>query len=181
MKPTDNSNPKYSDASYYIINNKIVSHWNRIIIHKGLGSNRGLSPVIATVVLAGVVLAIGGALWSYSIGAATVTADNYVNDTLDMLYEMQERFDVEHAYYDSVTDELKIWIFNYGEVDIIIDVYASLNSSISESYLGSNITAGYTAEIDIDFSGDPIPSQEQIAIKVYSRRQNIAYYTYYVQ
>lgn len=145
-----------------------------------VNNSKGVSPVIATVVLAGIVLAIGSALWSYSIGAATVTADNYVNDTMDMLFEMQERFDVEHAYYDSSTDELKIWIYNYGEVDVIIDVYASLNSSISESYLNSNITAGYTAEINIDFSGDPIPSQEQVAIKVYSRRQNIAYYTYYV-
>ena len=181
MKSHNNSNPELSGASYYVINNKIVSRWNRIVTREDLGSNRGLSPVIATVVLAGVVLSIGGALWSYSLGAATVTADNYINDTFDMLHEMQERFDVEHAHYDSSTDELKIWIFNYGEVDITIDVYASLNSSISKTSLGSSISASNTTRIDIDFSSNPIPSQEQVAIKVYSRRQNIAYYTYYVQ
>jgi len=141
----------------------------------------GLSPVIATVVLAGVVLTIGGAIWSYSIGAATVTADNYVNDTMDMLFEMQERFDVEHVNYDSSSDELQIWVYNYGEVDVIVDIYASLNSTISTSSLNSIIGAGNTTRVDIDFSTDPIPSQEQVAIKVYSRRQNIAYYTYYVQ
>jgi len=146
-----------------------------------LKARNGLSPVIATVVLAGVVLTIGGAIWSYSIGAATVTADNYVNDTMDMLCEMQERFDVEHVYYNSDTDALKIWIFNYGEVDITIDVYASLNSQINESIYNSIISAGYTTCVDLDFSGKSIPSREQVAIKVYSRRQNIAYYTYYVQ
>ena len=181
MNPHNNSKPKLSGASCYLINNKIVSLWNRIVSNGEREIRRGLSPVIATVVLAGVVLAIGGALWSYSIGAATVTADNYVNDTLDMLYEMQERFDVEHAHYDSATDELQIWIFNYGEVDVILDVYASLNSSISNNSLGLSISAGNTTRVDIGFSGNPIPSQEQVAIKVYSRRQNIAYYTYYVQ
>ena len=156
------------------------SLYNRIDNNEEGKRSKGVSPVIATVVLAGIVLAIGGALWSYSIGAASVTADNYVNDTLDMLYEMQERFDVEHAYFDSSTKELEIWIYNYGEIDMVVDVYASLNSSISEEFLNSNITAGYTAKVDIDFSNYTIPSQEQFAIKVYSRRQNVAYYTYYV-
>ena len=144
-------------------------------------SRKALSPVIATVIMAGVVLTIGGAIWSYSLGAASITADIYVNDTLDMLYEMQERFDVEHAVYNFDNDTLRLWIYNYGEVDVIIDVYITINGEDSESTTNHQIIAGECKKIQIDFSLDPITTQETVAIKIYSRRQNVAYYTYYAQ
>jgi len=141
---------------------------------------KALSPVIATVILAGVVLTIGGAIWSYSLGAASVTADNYVNDTLDMLYEMQERFDVEHAAYNFDNDTLRLWIYNYGEVDIMVDIYTTINGDDGNSSFNQQISSGECKKILIFFK-DPITPQETIAIKIYSRRQNVAYYTYYAQ
>jgi len=78
----------------------------------------GVAPVISSLIITAAVLSIGSMIWSFSLGAATVTADIYVNDTLDMLNEMKERFNVENAYYDTTVDELRIWVFNYGEVDI---------------------------------------------------------------
>lgn len=142
---------------------------------------RGLSPVIATVILAGVVLTIGGAVWSYSIGAATVTANSYVNDTLSMLHEMQERFDVEHAVYNFENDTLRLWIYNYGEVDVTVDVYTTIDGEDSESSKDHEIIAGECKKVQLDFSAAPIAAQETVAIKIYSRRQNVAYYTYYAQ
>lgn len=142
---------------------------------------RALSPVIATVILAGVVLTIGGAIWSYSLGAATVTADAYVSDTMALLYEMQERFDVEHITYDSTADVLKVWVYNYGEVNVTVDVYVTLNSTVVESTENILIEAYNTTLVEVDFSASPLQSQDQVAVKVYSRRQNIAYQTYYVQ
>jgi len=139
-----------------------------------------LSPVIATVILAGVVLTIGGAIWSYSLGAATVTADAYVSDTLGLLYELQERFDVEHVFYDSTVNVLNVWVYNYGEVNVTVDVYVTLNSTVVESTKNHLIDARTSTQVDIDFSLNPLLSQDQVAIKVYSRRQNIAYQKYYV-
>jgi hypothetical protein len=142
---------------------------------------RALSPVIATVILAGVVLTIGGAIWSYSLGAATVTAEAYVSDTMALLYEMQERFDVEHITYDSTADVLKVWVYNYGEVNVTVDVYVTLNSTVVESTENILIEAYNTTLVEVDFSASPLQSQDQVAVKVYSRRQNIAYQKYYVQ
>jgi hypothetical protein len=138
-----------------------------------------LSPVIATVILAGVVLTIGGALWSYSLGAAAVTADVYVSDTLKLLYEMQERFTVENVFYNETDDVLNVWVYNYGEVNVTVDVYANSTSAfeLSDNHL---IEAHNTSLVEFDFSSSPLPSHEQIAIKVYSRRQNVAYKRYYV-
>ena len=141
----------------------------------------GISPVISSLILSAAVLSIGGLIWSFSLGASTTTADIYVNDTLDMLNEMKERFDVENVSYDTTVDELRIWVYNYGEVDINVDIYASLNSTISRLSQSNFIVAGNTTQVDIDFTSDPISPQEQVAIKVYSRRQNVAYYTFYVQ
>jgi FlaG/FlaF family flagellin (archaellin) len=141
---------------------------------------RALSPVIATVILAGVVLTIGGAIWSYSLGAATVTAEAYVSDTMSLLYEMQERFDVEHVVYDATNDVLKVWVYNYGEVNVTVDIYVTLGSTIAESTENHLIEAYNTTRIEVDFSLNPLLSQDQVAIKVYSRRQNIAYQMFYV-
>ncbi len=58
---------------------------------------KALSPVISTLILSAAVIAIGGGIWSFSIGASTMIADNYVNDTLELVNEVTERFMVEHA------------------------------------------------------------------------------------
>ena len=142
---------------------------------------RALSPVIATVILAGVVLTIGGAVWSYSLGAATVTAEVYVSDTMRLLNEMQERFAVEHVFYDSTDNVLKVWVYNYGEVNVTVDVYVNHTSTVelSDNHFieAHDIT---DPPVEFDFSSNPLSSNEQVAIKVYSRRQNVAYKRYYV-
>ncbi len=140
---------------------------------------RALSPVIATVILSGVVLAVGGAIWSYSLGAATVTADVYISDTMRLLYTMQERFAVEHVFYNATDDVLNVWVYNYGEVNVTVDVYMNSTSAfeLSDSHL---IEAHNTNRVEFNFTSSPLPSHEQVAIKVYSRRQNVAYKRYYV-
>jgi len=142
---------------------------------------RALSPVIATVILSGVVLAVGGAVWSYSLGAASVTADVYVSDTLRLLYEMQERFTVEHVYYNSTDDKLYVWVYNYGEVNVTVDVYVNTTSTynVSDSHFIEAHDITYPP-VEFNFTSNPLPSYEQVAIKVYSRRQNVAYKRYYV-
>ena len=124
-------------------------------------------------------MTIGGIIWSYSLGAATVTAEIYVNDTMDMLFEMQERFDVEHVHYNTNNDTLIVWVYNYGEVDIMIDVYPTINSELFETVTNNKIEAGETKKILFVFTS-PLVSQDQIVLKLFSRRQNIAYYTYYI-
>jgi hypothetical protein len=58
---------------------------------------RGLTPVISTIIISAVVIAVGGAVWAYSQGAATIYAENYINETMSMLDEVIERYSVEHV------------------------------------------------------------------------------------
>lgn len=141
-------------------------------------SRRGISPVIATIILSAVVLTIGSAVWSYAQGASTVIATGYVNDTLTLMREVTERFTVEHVSNNTARTELYVWVFNYGDVDITIDVYANVTSSGMHTTDTNNpleIEAGGFAKATITISA---VGGDEVAIKVHSRRQNNAYYTY---
>lgn len=145
-----------------------------------LRKRMGITPVISAVILTAAVLTIGCGLWYYSLGATSVIADNYVNDTLNLVNDIVERYDIEHAKYRSDNDSLKVWIYNYGEVDIVVDVYITANSTINRSQFGVEIPSGSTGAVSFDFTSDPLPSQTDVAIKAHSRRQNNAYWTYVV-
>jgi flagellin-like protein len=145
---------------------------------------RGLSPVIATVILSAVVLAIGGGLWSYSAGAATIIANGYIEDTIELVNEVTERFVVEHISYDSSQNELKVWVYNYGGQQIIVDTYAYVSSTdngdFMDSTFGTTIESGDTSEIVISLSYSVV-SGDEVSISVHSRRQNDAYEKYYIR
>ena len=140
---------------------------------------RGVSPVIATIILSAAVITIGAAVWNYSQGAATVIANDYVNGTLDLLKEVTERFTIEHVSNNTVGSIMYVWIFNFGDVDITVDLYANATGKYS-STLGTNIASGDLVKIDASFEGAPLQVDDEVALKVHSRRQNNVYYTYYV-
>jgi hypothetical protein len=139
---------------------------------------KALSPVISSLILSAAVIAIGGGIWSYSAGAATVIADSYVNDTMELVNEVTERFVVEHVTIDAEKDTLSVWVYNYGSQKINVDVYVKDGETVIGSTPGTVIDKGDTSEIIIDISVQ-VPGN-QLAIQVYSRRQNNAYKTYYV-
>lgn len=139
---------------------------------------KALSPVISTMILSAAVITIGGAIWAYSAGAATVIADSYVNETLELINEVTERFMVEHVKIDSQLDTLSVWVYNYGSQGIIVDVYVREGNNVIGSTMSSSIDKGDTSEVTVEVTTRS--SGDQISIKVHSRRQNNAYETYYV-
>jgi len=144
-------------------------------------SRRGISPVIATIILSAVVLTIGSAVWSYAQGASTVIATGYVNDTLTIMREVTERFTVEHVSNNTARTELYVWVYNYGDVDITVDVYANVTSSGIRYHTDLNnplkISVSGFVKATITISA---VSGDEVDIKVHSRRQNNAYYKYYI-
>ena len=136
--------------------------------------SRGVTPVISTIILTAVVIAVGGAVWSYSQGATTIIANDYINGTMDLLNEVTERFTIEHVNNNTYGNITYVWIFNYGDVDIILDIY--VNST--DSKLGTEITSGNIGKIQINLS-NPLNSGDEVIIKAITRRQNSVYYKYY--
>jgi flagellin-like protein len=141
--------------------------------------NRGLSPVIATIILSAVVISIGGAVWSYAQGAATVNANQYVDTTMELMNEIIERFSIEHVSNNSDGNTLYVWVYNHGDVDIIVDLYANSTGVYLHTF-ETTVVSEDLVKVSIDFQSDPLVAGDEVAIKVHSRRQNNAYYTYYV-
>lgn len=142
-------------------------------------SKRGITPVVATIILSAVVIAIGGAVWSYSQGAATVIANDYINGTMTLLNEVIERYAVEHVSNSSDGSILRIWIFNYGDVDVVLDVYVNVTLGGDNSTKGTYVAAEDLEEIQV-FTTPPLERGDEVAIKVHSRRQNNVYYKHVV-
>ncbi len=149
----------------------------------GKNTSKGLSPVIATIILSAVVISVGGAIWSFAQGASTVIANNYVNDTLTLMNEVIERFAVEHVSNSSDGEFLHVWVYNYGDVDIIVDVYANATDGATYTFsssLDNTISSGEVEKTIVSYEGAPLACGDSIVIKVHSRRQNNAYYKYNV-
>ena len=140
---------------------------------------RGISPVISEIMLTAAVLTVGGGVWYYSISYCTVTTDSYIDETIELMSVAIERYAVEQVFPDFDTNELNVWVNNYGEVDITVDVY--IDSNNRTGFVGGvQIPKGEVINIPIDFSDDPFELYEVFQIKIYSRRQNVAYYSYTV-
>ena len=137
-----------------------------------------LSEVISSIILSGVVLIVGGALWSYSLGATMVIADDYAEGTFNLVDEITERFTVEHVSQSADNLKAYVWVNNYGDVDIVVDLYISVNTGNTGQYLDKAIASGSIEYVEVPMSY-ALGTDNEITVKVYSRRQNSAYYTYY--
>lgn len=142
-------------------------------------AKKGVSPVIATIIISAVVLTVGGAVWSFSQGASTVVADDYVEGVMVLLNEAAERFMVEHVSNDEERTTLRVWIRNYGEVNVTVDVYAYVGG-VSFSTDPGNPTFIASQSLGCAELAFSAVSGDEVAIKVHSRRQNNAYYTHLV-
>ena len=134
---------------------------------------------MSTIILSAVVIAIGGSVWSYAQGAATVNANHYINNTLELMNEITERFTIEHVSNSSDGNTLYIWVYNHGDVGIVVDVYANRTGVYLYTF-ETTVVSEDLVKVSIDFQSDPLVVGDEVAIKAHSRRQNNAYYSYYV-
>ena len=64
-----------------------------------LKERRAISPVISAIILSAVIMAVGGAIWAFSQGAMTITAEDYAEDVIEMTDVISERFIIEMVSY----------------------------------------------------------------------------------
>jgi len=138
-----------------------------------LRKRKGLAPVVSEIVLAAAVLTIGGGIWYFSLSYCAVTADSYIDETMELMNVAIERYTVEKISATNSTN-LRVWINNYGEVDIIVDIYA-ITSNTTITAFNQDIPSHTLKSINLDFSTTPLISGDNIQIKCYTRRQNIVY------
>lgn len=132
--------------------------------------NRAFSPVISAVIISVVVFAVGGAIWAFSQGAMTITAEDYAEAVINMTDTISERFMIEHV--NNSETELSVWIYNYGDVDIEVNITYPENTNGWEKVASKELK-----KIDIEIVLLP---DTEVGINVKSRRDNDVYYRYVV-
>jgi len=131
---------------------------------------RAYSPVISALILSAVVLAVGGAVWAFSQGAMTIIAEDYAEAVINMTEIISERFILEQVSYNGT--HLHIWVYNYGDIDIEVNVTYPGNSVDWRE-----VSSKHLEEISFGFE---LVSETEVGIKVKSRRGNNAYYRFIV-
>jgi len=82
---------------------------------------QALTPVISTIIMASVVIALSFAVLGWSQFRASDYAEDY-SETVDAeIARLQERLTVEYTFYNDAGGILKIYLLNYGEIDIRIE------------------------------------------------------------
>ena len=145
-----------------------------------MSSRRALSPVIASVILSGMVLVIGAGVWSFSYGAASAMASDYSDTTIDMVHTIAERFSIEKVHYDSSTETIHVWVYNYGTISTSFDVTIKIDGSIYEEF-DNSLASKELKQVTIDISAElGLSSYENVIIEIVSERSNTEFMTYYV-
>jgi len=137
---------------------------------------KALTPVVASIFLCGVVLIIGISVWSFTYSITKGLEDDYYQGVKRQIDAVSERFIIEHISYDNETGVLNVYVFNYGKVDVQVDVYVRGDAE------GQNATAisvphGQMVRISISLLANV---GDELSITVISRRQNVVYATYVV-
>lgn len=134
---------------------------------------QAFSQVISAIILSAVVIAVGGAIWAYSQGAMIIIGEDYAEAVINMTETISERFIIEHVGYVSSIDDLHIWVFNYGDVDIEFKVEVE-----TETWPEDWIDLASKDMVPVRLK--VFSSEVELNIRIYSRRGNDAYYRFIV-
>jgi hypothetical protein len=140
-------------------------------------NRRGMSPIISSVILSAVVIAIGASVWSVTDSAASVMQNDYYEGVMESVENIKERFYIENiGYSNSSEPKLKIWIYNYGEMDIVIELIRLKGAgNISTQLIGTPLSVREIIGIDVTSSEFSLTSGLSVSIEVKSLRGNKAY------
>ena len=139
-------------------------------------SKRGLSPVISSIVLTAMVLVIGARVWGFASGASSVIQNNYYEEVVESVDKIKERFCIENVGLDKASNKLKVWILNYGTIDVTIDmIRITGGSNISYQFIDVVIPISEFVRVDVTPNELSLIDGLSITIEVKSSRGNRAY------
>ena len=96
-----------------------------------LRNNKGVSEIIASLILVLIVTSAGVVAYSYSIGAFSSSTSLFQLDTNQKERQAQERFAII-AVWSNTSSQLNLTVLNYGQIDLTIDTVYINSTSVAE-------------------------------------------------
>ncbi len=114
-------------------------------------NNRGVSEIIASVVLILIVSSAGVVAYSFSIGAFSSSTSFFQSDTSSKEQLAQERFAIV-AIWSNPPNQLNLTVLNYGQIGLTIDAVYVNWTSVTDYLGGRRTTIGKGALIQVSFN-----------------------------
>ena len=143
----------------------------------GVWDRRGLTPVVSSIIMCAVVIVIGASVWGVASSASSIMQTDYFEEVMESVEKINERFCVENIGFDNTSQPtLKIWVFNYGKNDIIVEwIRVSGGGNVSSYEFNTMITTGEMIRFDVVESEVKFARDLSIYVEVKSTRGNKAY------
>jgi hypothetical protein len=126
--------------------------------------------------MAAMVLAIGAGVWSFATGASSVISTNYYEEVMESVEKIKERFIIENTGVDNASNTLNIWIYNYGPIDMTIDlIRVTGGNNISLHYDSISVSAGEFKLITLEPTQISLMRGLSVTIELRSNRGNRVY------
>lgn len=139
---------------------------------------RGISEVIATVILTAVALVVGTTVWAYAKGTTSIMSNDYSSNMLTNVNNLQEKFSLSNIYYYKTNSTLYLYVYNYGSEAIQVDTYVTLITGSIRQQIGIEISSKQFYKIVIN--NLYIQPNSMVKIDLVSRRGNFIHDQYFV-
>ena len=140
-------------------------------------TSRAISSVVTAMILSASVLVIGGAVWAFSNNSSSVMGSNYFDEVNVRVDQARERFVVENIELVSESC-LRVWVYNYGEIDINATTYVFRNGVAIGQITSQVIQGGEVKQLDITVQA--LSTGDELVVKVNSVRDNAINESYLV-
>ena len=102
---------------------------------------RGVSEVIASLILILIVSVAGVLLYSYSLSALGSSSSYFQLETSKEEEKVRERFQITAVWWD-ISNQLNLTIFNHGKIEIAIDAFYINGTQVSAFLSGRGVAIG---------------------------------------
>jgi flagellin-like protein len=116
-----------------------------------LQKNKGVSEIIASLILVLIVTSAGVVAYSYSVGAFSSSTSLFQLDTNQKERQAQERFAII-AVWSNTSSQLNLTVLNYGQIDLTISAVYINWTSVADYLAGNMTTIGKGALVQVSFT-----------------------------
>jgi hypothetical protein len=126
--------------------------------------------------MAAMVLVIGASVWSFATSASSIISTNYYEEVMESVEKVKERFAIENTGVDSDSNTLRIWLYNYGPIDLTIDlIRVTGGNNISSQSVSIPVSAGEIKQITVEPTEISLMRGLSVTIELRSSRGSKTY------
>lgn len=122
------------------------------MFHSMLRDRRGVSEVIASLILILIVSIAGVVLYSYSLGAFNMSSSYFLLQTRLEEEKVRERFQIAATWWDMASQLLNLTIFNHGKIETVVDAIYINGTKVSDFLSGRGVAIGPRELLSVKFN-----------------------------